>query len=85
MAKTMKFEEALKRLEEIVTQMENSQSDLDKSLELFEEGVKLVRFCSGKLEESKKKIEILVKKGPSMAAEPFSVEDEDKNTGELFK
>ena len=51
--KPMKFEEALKRLEEIVNQMEQD-ADLEKSLVLFEEGIKLVRFCSSKLEEAKK-------------------------------
>jgi len=72
--KPMKFEEALKRLEEIVNQMEQD-ADLEKSLVLFEEGIKLVRFCSSKLEEAKKKIEVLVKKGDKLAAEPFDAEN----------
>ena len=88
MTKNMKFEEALQRLEEIVGHMEGSNADLDKSLALFEEGVKLVRFCSSKLEEAKKKVEVLVKKGDKMAAEPFTMEDESTNnkedTGDLF-
>lgn len=80
----VKFEEALKRLEEIVEQMEQDV-DLEKSLVLFEEGVKLVRFCSSKLEEAKKKVEILVKKGDKIAAEPFDPEKETNEKGnELF-
>lgn len=71
----MKFEEALKRLEEIVSQMEQD-ADLEKSLVLFEEGIKLVRFCSSKLEEAKKKIEMLVKKGDKLAPEPFNPEND---------
>ena len=62
MKKTIGFETALKRLEEIVNQMEAGDIDLDKTLADFEEGIKLVRFCSSKLEEAKKKIEVLVKK-----------------------
>ena len=82
--KPVKFEEALKRLEEIVNNMEQD-ADLEKSLVLFEEGIKLVRFCSSKLEEAKKKIEILVKKGDKLAAEPFNPESSDSNNGkELF-
>jgi exodeoxyribonuclease VII small subunit len=73
--KPMKFEEALKRLEEIVSQMEQD-ADLEKSLVLFEEGIKLVRFCSSKLEEAKKKIEMLVKKGDKLAPEPFNPEND---------
>ncbi|MCX5781270.1 MAG: exodeoxyribonuclease VII small subunit [Elusimicrobia bacterium] len=76
MKKTLKFESAIKRLEEIVEKMEGGQMDLEESLAFFEEGIKLVRFCSTKLEEAKKKIEILVKKDGKMTAEPFEPEDE---------
>ena len=51
--------------------MEAGELDLDKSLALFEEGIKLVRFCSSKLEESKKKVEILVKKGDKIVRRTF--------------
>jgi exodeoxyribonuclease VII small subunit len=78
----VKFEEALKRLEEIVEQMEQDV-DLEKSLVLFEEGIKLVRFCSSKLEEAKKKVEILVKKGDKLTTEPFDPEKETSDK-ELF-
>ena len=54
MNKNLKFEDAMKRLEEIVEQMEKGDINLDKSLAYFEEGIKLVRFCSSKLEEVKK-------------------------------
>lgn len=55
------FEKALKRLEEIVEELENSNLDIDKSLKIFEEGVKLSRFCTKKLDEAEKKIELLIK------------------------
>jgi len=83
----MKFEDAMKRLEEIVDKLETGNADLENSLSLFEEGVKLVRFCSSKLEEAKKKVEILVKKGTKLTPEKFNVEKEEKPAAEedLFK
>ena len=55
------FEINLKRLEEIVEQLENREAPLEESLALFEEGIGLARLCQGKLEETKKKVEILIK------------------------
>jgi exodeoxyribonuclease VII small subunit len=57
------FEKSLTRLEEIVTQIENTSLDLDKALELFKEGDKLVKMCSSKLSEAKKKVEIITSSG----------------------
>ena len=61
--KDIKFEEALTRLEEIVRELENGTAELDKSLDMFEEGVALVKLCSGKLDEAEKRINILVNNG----------------------
>ena len=55
------FEKALKRLEEIVEELENSDLDIDRSLKIFEEGVKLSRLCAKKMDEAEKKIELLIK------------------------
>jgi exodeoxyribonuclease VII small subunit len=57
------FEKSLNRLEEIVAQIENTSLDLDKALELFKEGNELVKICSSKLSEAKKKIEIITSSG----------------------
>ena len=57
----MKFEEALKRLEKIVEELENGSLSLDESLEKYEEGIKLSKMCSKKLEVARKKVEILLK------------------------
>ncbi len=65
------FEESLKRLETIVDEMENSQLDIDKAMKLFEEGISLVKDCSAKLNETKKKIEILVEKNGKIDKENF--------------
>lgn len=68
----LKFEEALKKLEEIVAEMESGELSLDNSMKKYEEGIKLSRFCTKKLKEAQKKIEILIKDGDGgLAAEPF--------------
>ena len=69
--KTKSFESSLKRLETIVDEMENSQLDIDKAMSLFEEGISLVNQCSKKLDETKKKIEILVSKNGKMQKEEY--------------
>lgn len=53
------FESALKALEEIVLKLEGGDLPLDEALRLFEEGVRLSRFCNSKLEEAERKVEIL--------------------------
>ena len=55
------FEDALKRLEEIVQRMEGGDLKLEDSLGLFEEGVRLTRVCSQRLDEAEKKIELLTR------------------------
>ena len=63
MKKQLNFEKSLERLEKIVSEMENAAPDLDKALALFAEGAELVKFCSTKLNETKKKIEIITSSG----------------------
>ncbi len=69
--KEKSFETSLKRLEKIVDEMENSQLDIDKAMSLFEEGISLVNQCSKKLDETKKKIEILVEKNGKIRKEEY--------------
>ncbi len=71
------FESSLKRLETIVDEMENSQLDIDKAMKLFEEGILLVNQCSGKLDETKKKIEILVEKNGKLEKEKYIEREEN--------
>jgi len=69
------FEIALKELEGIVKQLESGEAKLEEALELFERGVKLTRFCSQKLEDAEKKVELLVKDGQGQyKAVPFESE-----------
>ena len=68
----MKFEEALKKLEKIVSDLEDGELPLDESLEKYEEGLKLSRLCAKKLEVAKKKVEILLKvEDGSVELKPF--------------
>ncbi len=55
------FENALARLESIVGELEQGELALEKALKLFEEGIKVSRFCSTKLDEAERKVEILLK------------------------
>jgi len=73
--KVKDFESALKSLEDIVVQLEGGDLTLDRALELFEEGVKISRFCSSKLDEAERKVEVLTKTTDgALAEEPFSGE-----------
>jgi len=74
--KVKDFESALKSLEEIVAQLESGDLPLDRSLQLFEEGVQISRFCHSKLEEAERKVETLIKSADGTMKEvPFSPEE----------
>jgi exodeoxyribonuclease VII small subunit len=64
------FESALAELETIVKKLEDGDLPLEKSLELFERGVQLSRFCHSKLEAAERRIEILNERGEVTAAPP---------------
>jgi exodeoxyribonuclease VII small subunit len=54
------FEKSFQQLETIVRRLENEDLPLDDSLQLFEEGIRLSRFCHQRLEEVEKKIELIL-------------------------
>lgn len=60
MATTVKFEDALARLESIATELENGDLPLDESLKIFEEGIRLSKTCLKMLDEAERKVEILI-------------------------
>ena len=66
------FESAVKRLESIVQELESGDLTLDEALKKFQEGVKLSKLCSNKLDETEKRVSILLKdeKG-NVRVEPF--------------
>lgn len=57
---SMKFEDALKELESIVTKLESGEQSLEASLEQFEKGIKLSRHCQKSLSEAEQKVQMLV-------------------------
>ena len=74
----IKFEKAMTRLEKIVEELERGELDIDKSLEIFEEGIKMSRVCSKKLSEAEAKIEKLTKgKKGELVTELFPVSEND--------
>jgi exodeoxyribonuclease VII small subunit len=80
MADTVKdFEAAIAELESIVKKLEEGDLPLETSLELYERGVQLSRFCHSRLEEAERRIEILNERGelkPVPAS--FGQDDEDR-------
>ena len=74
------FEEAMKRLNEIVDQLESGELPLDESLRLFEEGVALSRRAGNLLGQAERKVEILTKTA-SGESEPVPFEDDNDDRG----
>lgn len=75
-APTVPFEEALKRLEETVRQLEAGSLTLEDSLKAFAEGIRWSRCCEERLTEAKGKIEQLVTQSDgSVRMEPFAPKD----------
>jgi exodeoxyribonuclease VII small subunit len=73
-----KFEEAMKRLENIVESLERGDLSLEDSLKIFEEGMKLLHFCSKKLEEAEEKVTLLIKEsGGKFTQQPFEAEEKE--------
>lgn len=73
-----KFEEAYGKLEAIVKRLEEGNLSLEEALKAFEEGVRLARLCSRKLDEAEKKVEILLKESDGrLTAKPFNLEKGD--------
>jgi exodeoxyribonuclease VII small subunit len=71
------FEDSLKRLEEIVRELESGEMPLEESLRVFEEGMKLLSLCSKKLEEAEKKVTLLVEdEEGGLSEETFNMDNE---------
>ncbi|HSS21981.1 MAG TPA: exodeoxyribonuclease VII small subunit [Pyrinomonadaceae bacterium] len=66
------FEASLEALEQIVHQLENGDLPLEKSLELFEDGIRLSRQCQERLSQAERRIEILLRDNQGRpVASPF--------------
>ncbi len=70
------FEKSIEELKKIIEQLEGGNIPLDKSLSLFEDGVKILNTANKKLNEMQKKVEILVKDADDkVKRENFEIED----------
>lgn len=78
MTKNTEFEDAMKKLDDIVKKLETGGINLDESLLLFEEAVKLIRLCNEKLDFAEQKVKILTEsQDGSVTDTPFlSIQDE---------
>jgi len=74
------FEKAMKKLELIVQQLESGDQPLEEAVKKFEEGIKLSKFCSEKLDETEKRITILLKdQTGNLFEKPFISESESED------
>lgn len=72
------FEQAMKQLEQIVQDLESGDLPLEKGIKKFEEGIQLSKFCSEKLDETEKRITILMQDPDGeLSEEPFSGKNDD--------
>ena len=72
------FETAMKQLEQIVQDLETGDMPLEKAIKKFEEGIQISKYCSGKLDESEKRITLLMRDsdGEKVSEIPFVTENE---------
>lgn len=68
----MSFEEAMEKLEEIVSRLESGDVQLEQAIELFQEGMRLSHLCGTKLEQVERKIEMLVEENGTLVKKPFT-------------
>jgi len=77
--KNMTFEEAMNELEEIVQKLEKGELSLDESIEYFQRGIELSKYCSKKLDEIEKRITVLIEdENGNIKEEPFEIKTEER-------
>ncbi len=70
------FEQYMKKLEQIIHELESGELPLEKAIKKFEEGIQLSQFCSKKLDETEKKITILLQdQEGNISEKPFMSEN----------
>ncbi len=74
------FEHSMKQLEQIVAEMESGDLPLEQAIKKFEEGMELSRFCSQKLEETERRITLLMRdKNGQLVEKPFISGEPEKD------
>ena len=72
------FEQSMKQLEQIVQELESGDLPLEKAIKKFEEGIQLSKSCARKLDETEKKVSMLLEDGQGNITEaPFPADDDD--------
>ncbi|MBO9609048.1 MAG: exodeoxyribonuclease VII small subunit [Paenibacillaceae bacterium] len=71
-AEELSFEQAMDKLETIVSKLESGDIPLEQAIELFQEGMRLSQLCSGKLENVERKIEMLIEENGTYTKKPFT-------------
>lgn len=69
----MTYEQALKQLEQIVAEIESGDLPLEKAFERFEEGMRLSKFCTEKLDQTEQKVTQLIQSGSGISKVPFTI------------
>ena len=76
--KSVNLEKSIADLETLVDELESGDLPLEKAMKKFEEGIQLTKFCAKKLDETEKKITLLVEDEQGNVAEsPFPSKDDD--------
>ena len=70
MSKKQTFEDALKKLQNIIEELESGSPSLDKMMRLFEDGMKLMQECRSHLTEVEERINTLIKSGEEFSKKP---------------
>ena len=73
---TLTFEEALKRLEDVVDTLESGEVPLEKAIDLFQDGMLLSQVCSQKLDKVEQKIETLLEESDGLIVKPLELEED---------
>ncbi|MFB3818368.1 MAG: exodeoxyribonuclease VII small subunit [Candidatus Methylomirabilales bacterium] len=74
------FEEALSRLEALVARLEAGELSLEEALQAFEEGVRLTRLCTGRLEDAERRVHLLTRRADGTEQEvPFNPGNEGES------
>lgn len=75
--KSVNFESALERLEEITGRLESGEASLEQSIELYTEGLQLAKDCHQKLDAAEKKIKIITEQNNIPIEAEFESEEAD--------
>ncbi len=72
------FEQSMEQLEQIVQELESGDLPLEKAIKKFEEGIQLSKLCAKKLDETEKKVSLLLEdEQGNITEEPFPADNDD--------